>query len=62
MLCGRDAVRVDLEFDDMFDGMVYARNFYDNQGCRQGGGSRKVNLDMRYDSCGVVEDNNVRKC
>ncbi|XP_014668091.1 PREDICTED: cuticlin-1-like [Priapulus caudatus] len=58
VMCGRDGIKINIEFDAVFDGMVYAKDFYDNQACRHGGGNKNVNFDMRYDSCGIREDNN----
>lgn len=60
VVCQKDSIDIMLRFDDVFDGEVYAKNFYDRPACRTGGtGQSRLRLFIAHNSCGVINDIDV---
>lgn len=56
--CKEGSLTVSLEFDTIFNGLVYANNYNDRSRCRTQGRSREVRLSLRHDSCGMYSSQN----
>lgn len=54
--CAKDMMTINIEFNRVFDGIIYSKGFYNNPDCRyvkENSGETKYSFTVRLDSCGT---------